>query len=44
MDAFSKWPKVIEMNSSTTTKTIEALCHVFDVHGLPKQLVIDNGT
>ena len=43
VDAFSKWPKVIEMNSSTTTKTIEALRHVFAIHGLPEQLVSDNG-
>ena len=28
LDLSSKWPEVIEMNSSTTTKTIEALCHV----------------
>ena len=39
----SKWPEVIEMNSSTTTKTIETLRHVFAVHGLPEQLVSDNG-
>ena len=43
VDAFSKWPEVIEMNSSTTAKTIEALRHVFAVHGLPEQLVSDNG-
>ena len=40
---FSKWPKVIEMSSSTTARTIEALRHVFVVHGLPEQLVSDDG-
>ena len=43
VDAFSKWPEVIEMNSSTTAKTIEALRHVFAIHGLPEQIVSDNG-
>ena len=40
VDAFLKWPEVIEMNSSITTKTVEALRHVFALHGLPEQLVI----
>ena len=43
VDAFSKWPEVIEMSSSTTAKTIETLRHVFAVHALPEQLVSDNG-
>ena len=43
VDAFSKWPEVIEMNCSTTAKTIEALQHVFAIHGLPEQIVSDNG-
>ena len=43
VDAYSKWPEVIEMNSSTTTKTVDALRHVFAIHGLPEQLVSDNG-
>ena len=41
VDAFSKWPEVIEMNCSTTAKTIEALQHVFAIHGLPEQIVSD---
>ena len=43
VDAFLKCPEVNEMNSSTTTKTIEALRHVFAIRGLPEQLVSDNG-
>ena len=27
VDAFSKWPEVIEMSSNNTAKTIEALLH-----------------
>ena len=43
VNAFLKWPEVIEMSSSTTARTIEALSHVFVVHGLSEQLVSDNG-
>ena len=30
------------MNSSTATKTVGALRHVFAIHGLPEQLASDN--
>ena len=43
VDAFSKWPEIIEMNCSTAAKTIEALRHIFAIHGLPEQIVSDNG-
>lgn len=43
VDAFSKWPEVIEMTSTTAVKTIEALRHVFATHGLPDCVVTDNG-
>jgi len=43
VDAFSKWPEVIEMSTSTATKTVEALRHVFAIHGLPDLIVSDNG-
>ena len=39
----AKWPEVIEMSSSTTGRTTEALRHVFAVHALPEQLISDNG-
>lgn len=43
MDAYSMWPEVWEMSSTTTTKTIEVLRHLFSLYGLPDQIVSDNG-
>ena len=43
IDAHSKWPEVIMMTSTTSEKTIEALRSMFARHGLPEQLVSDNG-
>ena len=43
VDAHSKWPEVIEMSSTTSTKTINKLRCSFTNYGLPEQLVTDNG-
>ena len=43
VDAYSKWPEVFVMQSTTVNKTIEILRHVFAMYGLPEQLVSDNG-
>ena len=43
VDAHSKWPEVIQMHSTTSSKTIEALRNLFVKYGLPEQLVSDNG-
>lgn len=43
VDAHSKWLDVKIMQSITSEKTIEKLRSVFATHGLPKQLVTDNG-
>mgnify|MGYP001799975155 CR=1 FL=1 len=43
VDAYTRWPEVKIMPSTTSTKTIEALREIFATHGLPAQLVIDNG-
>ena len=43
VDAHSKWPEVFEMASTTSKKTIDILRYVFAQHGLPDQLVSDNG-
>ena len=43
VDAFSKWPKVVEMTSTTAEQTIQVLRNIFANHGLPEQLVSDNG-
>ena len=38
-DAHSKWPEVVEMKTTSAMKTIE----VMQTHGLPEQVVSDNG-
>ena len=43
VDAHSKWPEVISMTTTTASRTIEELRKLFATHGLPEQLVSDNG-
>ena len=43
IDAHFKWPEVVMMTSTTSEKTIEALRSMFANHGLPEQMVSDNG-
>ncbi|XP_020908437.1 uncharacterized protein K02A2.6 [Exaiptasia diaphana] len=43
VDAHSKWPEVIPMKSTTSSKTIEVLRNLFARFGIPEQLVSDNG-
>ena len=43
VDAHSKWVEVIMMSSTTSEKTITELWKLFAAHGLPEQLVSDNG-
>lgn len=43
IDAHSKWPEVFPMRSTTTTLTIDLLRDLFARHGIPQQLVSDNG-
>ena len=43
VDAHSKWPEVEVLKSTTTEKTIEALKLLFARHGLPQQVISDNG-
>lgn len=43
VDAHSKWPEVFPMKSTTTTLTIDLLRDLFARHGIPQQLVSDNG-
>ena len=43
VDAYSKWPEVIRMSSSTSTReTTKVLLSLFSKHGLPDKLVSDN--
>ena len=43
VDAYSKWPEVREMHSTTTHRTIEVLREIFATHGFPRVIVSDNG-
>ena len=43
VDAHRKWPEVLKMNSTSVKKTIEYLRTLFAHHGVPEQLVSDNG-
>lgn len=43
VDAYSKWPYVVRMKSTTSENTIDALRQIFSQQGLPLELVSDNG-
>ena len=43
VDAYSKWPEVWEMGSTSSAKTIEVMQQLFSKYGLPEQIVSDNG-
>ena len=43
LDAYSKWPEVRAMSSSTAQHTIEVMQDIFATHGFPQILVSDNG-
>ena len=43
IDAFSKWPEIHEMKSTTAEATISKLKHIFAAQGLPERIVSDNG-
>ena len=42
IDALSKWPEVVVMNSTTTARKIDELRVLFPRWGLPEQIVSDN--
>ncbi|KAK6735148.1 hypothetical protein RB195_018374 [Necator americanus] len=44
VDAYSKWPEVFEMSSSSTTATLRELRMLFARFGNPRVIVSDNGT
>ncbi len=43
VDAYSKWPEIIQMNSTTGEATIRAVRKLFATYGLPTSVVTDNG-
>ena len=44
VDAFSKFPEVVQMTNTTTHTTIPELRNIFSRHGLAEVLVSDNGS
>ena len=44
VDAFSKWPEVRVMTSTTASKTLDVLREWFAAYGIPEHVVTDNGT
>lgn len=42
VDAFSKWPELVQMSSTTAEKTVDELRRIFSENSLPDQLVSDN--
>ena len=44
VDAYSKWPEVRVMSTTTASATLDVLREWFAVHGIPEQIVTDNGT
>ena len=43
IDAYSKWPEIHSMESTTAETTIKHLRQIFATHGLPRQIISDNG-
>ncbi|PFX21818.1 Uncharacterized protein K02A2.6 [Stylophora pistillata] len=43
VDAKSKWLEVIPMSSTTAQATVDALRSLFAIHGLPEEIISDNG-
>ena len=44
VDVYSKWPEVRVMSVTTASATLDVLREWFAVHGIPEQIVTDNGT
>ena len=43
IDAYSKWPEVHVMESTTIETVTKHLQQIFATHGIPHQIVSDNG-
>lgn len=44
VDAYSKWPEIIQMKEISTSITVSTLNHLFSQFGIPETVVSDNGT
>ena len=42
VDAYSMWPEVRVMKSTTTSQTLDVLRECFSSHGIPHQIATDN--
>ena len=42
MGAYARWPEIVAMNTTTSSKTIEALRNLFPAYGLPKEVLTGN--
>ena len=43
VDYYSKFPEIVETNTTTAAKTIQMLKQMFSRHGIPHTVVSDNG-
>ncbi|XP_018374455.1 PREDICTED: uncharacterized protein K02A2.6-like [Trachymyrmex cornetzi] len=43
VDCFSRYPEVVHMTSTTTTKTVAKMKDIFGRHGIPERVRSDNG-
>ncbi|XP_064459049.1 uncharacterized protein LOC135369387 [Ornithodoros turicata] len=43
VDAFSKWPEVIVMSSTTASHAVDVILTIFARNGIPERIVTDNG-
>ena len=43
VDAFSKWPEVIQMATTTAEKIVEILCSLCSRYDLPRAIATNNG-
>ncbi|KAK6763678.1 hypothetical protein RB195_024125 [Necator americanus] len=44
VDAYSKWPEIVQMSSISSTATIQAIKCISAEFGNPETLITDNGT
>ena len=44
VDSFSKWPEILPIAPTSSTRTVKLLNQIFTQHGLPETIVTDNGS
>jgi len=43
VDYFTNYPEVIQLNNTTSETVISCLKQIFTTHGIPRELITDNG-